>query len=116
MGVKGSMARVNRAEVSQLLTHFWARRNHSYLLACRQKKRLTTRRQKVNISDPPRATPHQLYRKPITGPWAATFRATMAIRGRGGTKDSTIASRMGTSGPNPSKLSSRCCQNSSEVI
>ena len=54
------MARVNRAEVSQLLTHFCARRNHSYLLAWRQKNRLTTRRQKVNMMAPPAATPHQL--------------------------------------------------------
>ena len=104
---------MNRDAVSNRLTHCSAFCSFAERRANFQKKRLTTRRQSRNITVPPSITPAQLYTKPRSPPWAATFSATMAMSGSGGKKDSTIARITGAMGPRPPKPSSRAFQNSS---
>ena len=113
VGVKGRMASMKSEAVSKRLTHCWARWSRAEREANRQKNRLTTRRQNKNMRVPPAATPSQLYKKPSKPPWAATLRATMATSGSGGKNDSTMASRMGATGPRPSKPASSSSQKSS---
>ena len=111
--MKGSSDSMNRDEVSKRFTHCCAFSSLGERLATFQKKRLMSRRQNKNMMMPPSATPAQLYKKPSRPPCAATFSATMAISGSGGKKDSTIASKMGTRGPSPSKPASSASQYSS---
>ena len=111
--MKGSSDSMNKDEVSKRFTHCCAFSSLGERLATFQKKRLMSRRQNKNMMMPPSATPAQLYKKPSRPPCAATFSATMAISGSGGKKDSTIASKMGTRGPSPSKPASSASQYSS---